>query len=309
MTLLEELELKRQREREIGERLGLLPVPNKWDMLKQSVKEAITEDLPRQVSGAVASINDAASFGAIPAIQERIPPWAGGVPVGTYQNAMAAAPLAAMIVGTAAPNPLGPIGKAAKATAGAAKGLAAKILRREKYPLLDPGIAETMMAAEAERLASAEAIGVRGDDFGPVERFRNSRYHQRLDEDIPGGSRVRPGVSAIDVSDGAGGLNREAMDTAFDFEQNWNHVGPVQKPVNYGDRVFVLKGKRSGIPDDPGEVLLGNHRIMAEVKVPGRSYAESEADKAVNDSINEYLRRKDAERAATSRAPLSELLK
>lgn len=116
-------------------RHGLIPEKTKWQIFKEAFREALTEDVPRQLSGAVASINDAASFGAIPAIQESLPPWMGGVLEGTYSNAMAAAPFAAMAAGFAAPNPLGKVGQVAKTAVKAASSkakLAANSLRKSK---------------------------------------------------------------------------------------------------------------------------------------------------------------------------------
>ena len=84
----------------------------------------------------------------------------------------------------------------------------------------------------------------RGDDFIPVRKFRNSRYHGDDEQEFNLG-----GVSAIKVNAYGEQYIREAANTA----------------KRYGKNLFLLQGYAINAHEwanDPGECLMTEHKIV-----------------------------------------------
>lgn len=258
-------------------RHGVIPEKTKWQIFKEAFREALTEDVPRQLSGAVASINDAASFGAIPAIQESLPPWMGGVLEGTYSNAMAAAPFAAMAAGFAAPNPLGKVGQVAKT--------AVKSVRN------------------AGRIARGEAIAARAAD-----ETGKTWYH---------GTSTNAGLDIGDEMDPRHGGFTNAVWATSDYKTAKQFARDASV-IDGGDPVVYRLNVPLGakIEKSTAENTIDSGRMNAAPRFQTDADAIlteefGEPTLAItkrgpitvggvetDDSINEYLRRRDAERVA-----------
>jgi len=334
---------------------GLIPEQSRWDRFKQSMKEALTEDVPNTITGAVGSFNDATSMGAIPAIQERIPAWAGGVEPGTYSNAMAAAPWAAMLASTVAPNPLGKIGQVAKSAAKSVISeakLAGKSLRKSKpatavkspidyhkdrmgmlpgWEASDPN--EYMQSRKWYHGTSTKSGMAPGDVVDPkfgnfsnaVHASPDPRIAKRFADQASALDGGKPVIYEIDRLPYAR-VERETAENSSRFKGG--EIDPFQAPYlksskdSYG---FILDddGQPALAITDRGPFIVGKrtkdkfptravgatsevptakplYNSWEEYKQAQRSVRESgtKPNKAVNDSIDEYLRRRDAERAS-----------
>ena len=91
-------------------------------------------------------------------------------------------------------------------------------------------------------------FSIRGDDYTPVKKFRKSKYHG---DDCA--EHTLSGTSAIVITYPSADYIQQAIDIA----------------EKYGKKVFLLEGEIYNAGDidcDPCEILVGGHKIVAEIK-------------------------------------------
>jgi len=136
------------------------------------------------------------------------------------------------------------------------------------YPSVTLEEAEILIRQLTEELGQGEVIGIRGDNFAPVSKFKRSRYHG----DDPTEPRQLPGVSIVEIGwDTSGGpeIDEKALTSALSVSKA-SRCYDRMRPIDYGNRLFIVKGKRNNdvIPSDFGEAIVNSHVIVAEVIVP-----------------------------------------
>jgi len=139
---------------------------------------------------------------------------------------------------------------------------------RPSYPVISLNEAETLIRTLTDELKEHEVIGIRGDNFAPIAKFRRSRYHG----DDPTEPKQLPGVSIVEIGwDTASGpeLDEKALRNALSIDKSSRNYDRM-RPIDYGSRLFVILGKRnySVEPTDFGEAIVSEHTIVAEIAIP-----------------------------------------